>query len=287
MKPLAQCLLSVLLIGCSSNAPDKPDFSGTWDIGSLTPLERPAEFVDQKYFTPEQAQTFAQSYDPLTKGTVPWMDHGASVEPDLRTSLITLPEDGKLPLSQIQRQQAAQHKERRAQYADFEILDIGERCIEDVVPMYPGPENNHISIVQTRDYVLVIREFMNSRRIFKFAEPDEPEQAIGLWMGISFARWDGARLVVTTRHFRDESELFGGGAGTELVESFELVEPDLIRYEYTLTDEEAFTEAWTARSHFRRSPLKRYEFACHEGNFGTMRSIFRGARMREAGLLTD
>jgi hypothetical protein len=34
----------------------RPDLSGTYDIATLTPLERPAEFGDNLYLTPEQAQ---------------------------------------------------------------------------------------------------------------------------------------------------------------------------------------------------------------------------------------
>jgi len=34
----------------------KPDFSGNWDVSTLTPLQRPAEFGDRLIATPEEVQ---------------------------------------------------------------------------------------------------------------------------------------------------------------------------------------------------------------------------------------
>jgi hypothetical protein len=39
----------------------RPDLSGTYDIATLTPLERPAAFGDNLYLTPEQAQEIIQA----------------------------------------------------------------------------------------------------------------------------------------------------------------------------------------------------------------------------------
>jgi len=33
-----------------------PDFVGIWSSATTTPLERPAEFKDQQFFTPEEAK---------------------------------------------------------------------------------------------------------------------------------------------------------------------------------------------------------------------------------------
>ena len=88
----------------------KPDFSGTWHYGTLTPLERPDELADNTHFTAEEALEFAASFDANFRaraeefvgkdkfvGADLWLDFGSAVEPDLRTSLITDPPNGKLP----------------------------------------------------------------------------------------------------------------------------------------------------------------------------------------------
>ena len=278
MRPAWALLFFCLSV--SAQAVDRPDLSGTWDVGSLTPLERPEAYADQAYFSKAQARAYVRDFDPLTKGVPPWMDHGTGLEPDLRTSLITYPENGKIPYSESFRIRQQVREQKRKTYSDPEVLDLGERCIEDVVPMFPGPENNYISIVQTDDYVLVVREFMNSTRLIRLTSPrrDLPIQS---WTGISHGRWKDGRLVVETENFRPNSSLFGAGETARLTESFEMLSEDTIRYEFTIQDDSAFTLEWTAGFHFKRTSLKRYEFACHEGNFGTMRSILRGARLQE------
>ena len=39
----------------------RPDLSGTYDIATLTPLQRPEEFGENLYMTPEQADEIVQS----------------------------------------------------------------------------------------------------------------------------------------------------------------------------------------------------------------------------------
>ncbi|HVS13697.1 MAG TPA: hypothetical protein VMV46_07225 [Thermoanaerobaculia bacterium] len=59
---LLTCLLACALApaGAEDDIPrlpsGRPDLSGTYDIATLTPLERPAQYGDSLYLTPEQAQ---------------------------------------------------------------------------------------------------------------------------------------------------------------------------------------------------------------------------------------
>ena len=79
-----------------------PDFSGNWDYGSLTPLERPEQFKDKAYFTEAEAEAFVADFGSYIEdrfrglegdsfvGLDTWLDFGSDVEPDLRTSRVVV-----------------------------------------------------------------------------------------------------------------------------------------------------------------------------------------------------
>jgi len=113
-------------------ASGKPDFSGVYDTGTLTPLMRPKEFGDSKFMTKEQADTIARATwaglsgglnneqsDPdrgapkkggdgknsIGEGGVGgynafWIDPGTKafeIDGQFRTSIIYAPKDGQQP----------------------------------------------------------------------------------------------------------------------------------------------------------------------------------------------
>ncbi len=120
-------------------ASGKPDLSGTYDVATLTPLQRPAVFGDNLYLTREQADAFAaqdrareeddsRQSDPNREappeggdgsagaaGNVGgynafWIDNGEAVfeiDGKFRTSIITSPANGRQP-------EMTQDGERRA-----------------------------------------------------------------------------------------------------------------------------------------------------------------------------
>ena len=100
----------------------QPDLQGVWDYRTVTPLERPAEFADKEFLTPQEAAAFekkmVESNDAdtnrstSTRNTVNgtaetqdvalaynnfWWDRGTKAVGNLRTSLLTDPKNGKLP----------------------------------------------------------------------------------------------------------------------------------------------------------------------------------------------
>ena len=90
----------------------RPDFQGTWVNNTATPLERLPEFAYKPFFTPEEARTYEQSgYSSrwllqavrgdrfeleAAGGDIDSYEPGR-VLPDLRTSLIVDPPDGRVP----------------------------------------------------------------------------------------------------------------------------------------------------------------------------------------------
>ncbi|NKB98272.1 MAG: hypothetical protein GKR90_07230 [Pseudomonadales bacterium] len=129
----ATALLGVTAFAAENDIPrtadGKPDLSGTYDIATLTPLQRPEEFGEALYMTPEQAQKITKTRadrvaaednpsDP-NRGAPPaggdgtggaggnvggynsfWIDAGDSVALDngkFRTSIISYPANGRQP----------------------------------------------------------------------------------------------------------------------------------------------------------------------------------------------
>ena len=84
-----------------------PDLQGIWNFGTITPLERPAQFKDRATLTPEEVARLNDEEarrgdrrldDPSQDVEVAynsfWWDRGQSVG---RTSLIIDPPEGRLP----------------------------------------------------------------------------------------------------------------------------------------------------------------------------------------------
>ena len=84
----------------------QPDLQGVWNFTSRVPLQRPAAFGDKKFFTKEEFDK-QRDDDPQRAGRDRQAGSGGSHRPrldgrraavdDLRTSLITYPENGRLP----------------------------------------------------------------------------------------------------------------------------------------------------------------------------------------------
>ncbi len=272
----------------------KPDFTGTWHYGTLTPLQRPDELADKTHFTPEEALEFASSFDASFRaraekfvgkdkfvGADLWLDFGAAVEPDLRTSLLTQPPNGKIP----ERTERAQEKRevfghRRSTFSDPEVLRIGERCISERVPIVRAPDNNYVSIVQTDDHFVMVREFTYSTRIVPLDHGPLHPTHMKMWNGASSGFWQDDVLVVITKNFREDNVPFDGTEQLVLTERFSVIGPDQISYEFTIDDPATFATPWVARSTLQRSDKRRYEYACHEGNYA-LGGILRGARLLE------
>jgi hypothetical protein len=128
-------VISLLGVGGVALADDarlpngKPDFSGTYNIATVTPLQRPEAFGNNLYLSPEQAEKLvamdaarevedAKISDP-NRGAPPaggdgstgaagnvggynafWIDNGDSafmIDGRFRTSIITTPENGRRP----------------------------------------------------------------------------------------------------------------------------------------------------------------------------------------------
>ena len=332
-------VVMVLLVVCVSSAdaqtafepprlPDgKPDLQGVWDFRTLTPLQRPEDLADTAVLTAEEAAEIesqaaartAEANAPSEVRTEPlpvggnvgaynryWVDQGARVVDDQRTSLIVDPLDGRLPALQpgiemdvlslgedLQGVRPVRVRAAGIGADSYEDRGLSERCLlgfNSGPPIVPAGYNQNIQIFQTPDHVVVLHEMVHDARIvpLELAGRDPLPASVRQWMGSSRGYWDGDTLVVETRNFTEKTASFnptvataaGSGTTLHLTERFRRVAEDTLLYEYTVEDSTTFTRPFTAVLPMKRGEAM-FEYACHEGNYGLF-NMLSGARVEEA-----
>jgi hypothetical protein len=286
-----------------------PDLRGYYLTATYTPLERPKE-VTQLFYTVEEAiQAFMYAstadvrVDPATVH-YDWKEFGmeawqSPVRPNLRTSLIVDPPDGRIPPltpeAQKRRADAAARAEMRNPQTGVRTLgNLETRCLmgDGAVPLVQGgsPGSNsvgsevttEVQIFQTPEYVTLLHQSMNQVRIIPLDGRPHLPPSVRLWVGDSRGRWEGNTLVVDTTNFNDKSpatNFQGSTDALELVERFTVVDANTLRYEYTVTDPKTWTRSWSVEAPFPRVGPPIYEFACHEQNYGLI-NVVKGAQIR-------
>jgi hypothetical protein len=276
----------------------KPDLQGLWSNAVVTPLERPADLADKPFLTEEEAREYeAKRVAAINRDSRPqdaeadillayndfWWDSGNSGVRTRRTSLIIDPPDGRIPaLTEQAKQRLAAQPPPSADGPETQGLST--RCIYYGTagpPMLPGAYNNHYQLVQTDDHVLIVNEMVHETRIIPLDGRPFPPNEIRQWRGSSRGHWDGDTLVVETRNRRADTPFRGSSENMQLTERFTRVADDVLLYEFTVNDPEAFTQPWTVQiTSSRVQDELMYEYACHEGN-KSMLGILGGARAAE------
>ena len=132
-------------------ADGRPDLQGIWTNATLTPVERPDSLADKAVLTAEEAAAFEATVaerrtasDTFVPGDVGaynqfWMDGGAIVTEDRRTSLIVDPANGKIPWTPEGRRRydADSAKYGVGPFDSWDDADTGERCLTDGLPFVP------------------------------------------------------------------------------------------------------------------------------------------------------
>ena len=281
-----------------------PDLQGVWNHGTITPLERPAEYAGRERLTDEEiaaanlaSETRATSerrseltreQDVALAYNQFWWDRGISIG---RTSLITDPPDGRLPPRTPERreyeetpeaQRLAAAKRGRVPAHGPEDMDLGDRClVYRHVPITSSGYNNHVHILQSPGYVAIFQEQIHDFRIIPvFEQPALPDQ-VRLWLGVSRGRWEGDTLVVETGNFHRQTDYLGSGPNRRVVERFSRRGADAIEYSFTVTDPSVWTRPWSGMVPWRPAEGPTFEYACHEGNYG-MTNLLTSSRAVEA-----
>jgi len=279
-----------------------PDFQGTWNGATMTPLERPPGFADRATFTPEEAAEFVRTAPERLRQRLPSDDDRlfqADLDDDyveresmpfdrMRTSLIVNPPNGMLPplLAAARTRLAARPKRG---FDDPETLGLAERCLLGNFgiggslaspPMVPSPViPGMYQIVQTESTVLIFSEWVHDARVVRMNGTHMPP-SVKMWLGDSIGRWDGGTLVVDTTNFRLEVHNLNSGERLHVVERFTSLDPRTLRYRVTVEDPDTWAMPWTAEWSFRATEARLFPVECHEGNYA-IENFLRGARAEE------
>jgi hypothetical protein len=279
-------------------ASGKPDLQGLWSNALVTPLERPADLADKEFLTEEEARAYQpKRVEAVNRDSRPddaaadillayndfWWDSGTTGVKTRRTSLIIDPPNGRIP--ELTPQAKARVAATPPPSADGpETQGLSTRCIYYATagpPMLPGSYNNNYQLVQTDDHVLIVNEMVHETRLIPLDGRPFPPDEIRQWRGSSRGRWEGDTLVVETRNRRADTPFRGSSENMHLTERFTRVADDVLLYEFTVDDPEAFTQPWTVQITSQRVEDElMYEYACHEGN-KSMSGILGGARAAE------
>jgi hypothetical protein len=144
--------------------------------------------------------------------------------------------------------------------------------------MTPGAYNNNVQILQSPGTVVIVNEMVHNARIIP--TDGRPHTTLRQWSGDSRGRWEGDTLVVETINFRRETSLQGSTADTRLIERFTRIDADTVKYEFTVSDPNSYSQPWSAMVPLSRIPGPLFEYGCHEGNYA-LPNILAGARAQE------
>ncbi len=300
-------------------ADGKPDFTGVYDISSITPFARPEEFGEQLTLTPEEAEARAkwradtnaaqaapsdpERAAPEEGGNVGaynnfWFEWGSRnfmIDGKYRTSVLTDPPNGRMPAMTAEGKQRAEAAPKFAWpnrgYAWW--LESGD------VP-YDGPENNIVGVrcmyQPTASVAIRPLPYNNVKTIVQTQDH--------LMIMIEWMHW--TRVVrIGGEHMPAEYTSLSGdsigwwegdtlvvettnframpdlsGEGVRVVERFSPVDGDSLLYSFTVEDPE-YEAPYSGELPWPKTTDKSYEYACHEGNYA-MGNTLRGARLLEA-----
>ena len=289
----------------------EPDLQGIWTDPTATPLERPAQFAGQERFTDEQrtaldAQRAAlRRFDTRSEAGTPLDVAGAYnavyqtvKRTGRRTSLIVDPPDGRVPpLTPAGRRRVEADRRGRTSFEELagdygtermnradgpEDRGLAERCLGNRLPALGG----YSRIVQSPGYVAIYYEAGQGgggNRIIPVDGSAHLPARVRLWYGDARGRWEGATLVVDTRHFTRKTNYRGAREELHLIERFTRVDDRTLHYEVTIDDPTTFTRPWTVLVKLERQDDRSnriFESSCHEGNFG-MTGILANTRAAE------
>jgi hypothetical protein len=289
----------------------QPDLRGAWNFSSDVPLERPPAFADRKLFTREELETrktakskalsLLSKLAPVEDVSLDWLDYSARTE-NLRTSLITYPENGRLPklvegvgrvpgVDEIIEAVANANGTIPSALGAFlaggkkdgpEDFGASERCLFGGGPPFiPDLDNNYVEIIQAKDHVVLRTE--RKARIVPLDGRPHLSDRLRSWAGDSRGHWEGETLVVETRNFNNRTRSFAGAGNSRekaVTERFTRVSKNALEYEATIVDTKTFQDKVVMSYPMAKVDARVYELGCHEGNY-SMFNMLSGARKEE------
>jgi hypothetical protein len=298
----------------------RPDLRGVWNFNSGVPLQRPAAFAGRKYLTREEfdkqratlqnALASAAKFAPVENVGADWIDNALHVD-DLRTSLITYPEDGRLPalVEGVRRTPsiediiaaltdaksgsstallgllAAFAGGKKDSHLDFNKY---ERCLVVAeAPLLPQFSDNYVQIIQARDHVALRTD--GTMRIVALDGKPHVGEKLRSWSGTSRGHWEGETLVVKTRNFNTRTESLAGAGNSRdkvVTERFSRTSKGVLEYAATVVDSTTFQDRIELAFPMALVDARLFESACHEGNY-SLTNTLSVVRKEEAAKQTE
>jgi hypothetical protein len=279
-----------------------PDLSGVYAEFTTAPLERPREFADKEYFTPDEFEAFEQARleevneddetEPGTAadvhydmGTFALSENEGVTSPNLRTSIVVQPADGRIPeltAEAVARQDARAEARQGHEFDGPEFRSLTERCVvwsSTLPPILARGYNSNLQIFQSPGLVMIQGE-MGDPRIIPTDGRDLPDPLLPQYNGTSVGHWDGDTLVVETAGFHPDTAWRGASEHMRVTERFTRVDHDTVEYAFTVEDPHTWAEPWSGVYPLTEMDALLFEYACTEGNYG-MATILSGERARE------
>jgi hypothetical protein len=200
-----------------------PDIQGVFDFQSDVPFQRPLDLGDKATFASQEEKAAYQqrvraNQAQRSRPAAPNVGaYGAewtprNVVPNLRTSLLQDPPNGRLPAMTPEglKKYQALTDHRRAHINTYETYDdVGtyERCISRPMPRINQGYNSGTLIVQSPGWIVFLYEQLDTRIIPLDGRP-HIDQGIRQWNGDSRGHWEGSTLVVETTNLSDKQKGF-------------------------------------------------------------------------------
>jgi hypothetical protein len=280
----------------------EPDISGAYSEFTTAPLERPPELGEKEFFTPEEFAAFEQgrleevNQDDETApgtpedvhydfGTFALSENEGVTSPNLRTSIVTTPKNGRIPPllpAAVARRDARAEVRRGREFDAAEFRSLTERCIvwpSTLPPILPRGYNSNLQIFQSPGYVVIQGE-MGDPRIIPTDGRTLPSENLPQWNGTSVGRWEGDTLVIETASFHPDTAWRNATENMRVTERITRVDEDTLEYAFTVVDPDTWAEPWGGVYPLTELDGLLFEYACTEGNYG-MANILSGARAAE------
>jgi hypothetical protein len=216
-----------------------------------------------------------------------WQLEGYAKGAMLRTSIVTVPADGRIPPVTEEGQRRAQARAAARKgigpFDSAQARGLSERCIywaHEGPPLLPTGYNSNLQIVQAPMNFVVIPEMMPVARVVPLDGRAKMPATIRAYRGDSRGRWDGDTMVVETTNYSEKTAWRGSTENMKVTERFTMVDRNTIRYQFTVEDPSTWTQSWSGEYEMSRIDGPLFEYACHEGNYG-LPSILKGARLAE------
>jgi hypothetical protein len=194
---------------------------------------------------------------------------GAGAAKGKQKGAIIDPEDAKVPYTVAAR-------------AKSDDIIANRMFLEPELHCYPSgvPHNMWVQfgfqIVQNKDTLMMMWEFMHSRRIIPLdGRPLQLPSNVRQMQGESSGKWEGDTLVVTTKNQTNRTWFDTSGhyapKDIDVVERFTMLNANSIQYEATITSATELTQPMKvmgtiARANANDPTYEQMEFACIEGN---------------------